>query len=152
MSLPAELTIYTVGELHPQWLAWVEQLGATARDPGDSAPVRADAVDQVDAAGLQLLMALHRSLAGRGLRAGRWAHIAAVVDAQAQAQLVSLFVDGRLAFRGPLQARASPNASHATSQASAPAPEPPRVRECVRGARTPRPSRAASDKRFQIPY
>jgi len=68
MSLPAELTIYTVGELRPQWLAWVEQLGATARDPGDSAPVRADAVDQVDAAGLQLLMALQRSLAGRGLR------------------------------------------------------------------------------------
>ena len=68
MSLPAELTIYTVGELHPQWLAWVEQLAAAARGPNESACVRADAVDQVDAAGLQLLMALQRSLASRGTR------------------------------------------------------------------------------------
>ena len=68
MRLPAELTIYTVGELHPQWLAWMEQMGTRARAPGGSAAVRADAVDQVDAAGLQLLMALQRSLASRGLR------------------------------------------------------------------------------------
>ena len=59
LRLPAELTIYTAGELHPQWLAWL-----AANDT--AAAVEADAVDQVDAAGVQLLLALQRALAGRG--------------------------------------------------------------------------------------
>ena len=59
LRLPAELTIYTAGELHPQWLAWL-----AANDT--AAAVEADAVDQVDAAGVQLLLALQRTLAGRG--------------------------------------------------------------------------------------
>lgn len=67
LSLPAELTIYTVGELHPQWLTWLTaRVGA---DVPTDVVVEGSAVDQVDAAGVQLLMALSRSLmqAGRSL-------------------------------------------------------------------------------------
>ena len=59
LPLPAELTIYTVGELHPAWRAWAEAGGQR---------VDGTAVDQVDAAGLQLLLALARSLQARGAR------------------------------------------------------------------------------------
>jgi anti-anti-sigma regulatory factor len=61
--LPAELTIYTVGELHPQWSAWLAEAAST----DDDAPVCLDgsAVDQVDGAGLQLLVSLANSLAAR---------------------------------------------------------------------------------------
>ncbi len=60
LRLPAELSIYTAAELHPQWLAWAAlQQGATACADGA-------AVDQVDGAGVQLLVALQRSLAARG--------------------------------------------------------------------------------------
>lgn len=65
LKLPQELTIYAVGELHPQWLAWLAEAGAQG---GEDAEVDAHAVDQVDAAGLQLLVSLQRSLADRGLR------------------------------------------------------------------------------------
>ena len=59
LHLPSELTIYTVGELHPHWLVWM------AID--DQAPVlEGGDVDQVDAAGLQLLLALQRALTERG--------------------------------------------------------------------------------------
>ena len=61
LSLPAELTIYTVGELRPQWLTWLGRLGAD--DSSVEAPVDGSAVDQIDAAGVQLLVALSRSLA-----------------------------------------------------------------------------------------
>lgn len=60
LSLPAELTIYTVGELRPQWLNWVAGLADT--DAPVEAPVDGAAVDQIDAAGVQLLVALSRSL------------------------------------------------------------------------------------------
>jgi anti-anti-sigma regulatory factor len=61
--LPAELTIYTVGELHPQWCAWL----AEASHSDDDTPVCLDAaaVDQIDGAGLQLLVSLANSLAAR---------------------------------------------------------------------------------------
>jgi anti-anti-sigma regulatory factor len=60
LSLPAELTIYTVGELRPQWLTW---LAGFADDDGSAdAAVDGSAVDQIDAAGAQLLVALSRSL------------------------------------------------------------------------------------------
>ena len=65
LQLPQELTIYAVGELHPQWLAW---LADAAAQGGEEAEVDAQAVDQVDAAGLQMLVSLQRSLADRGLR------------------------------------------------------------------------------------
>ncbi|MEY3252671.1 MAG: hypothetical protein RL227_1644 [Pseudomonadota bacterium] len=61
LRLPAELTIYTVGELHPQWLAWL----ATAPPEAD---VHASDVDQVDAAGVQLLIALQHAITQRGQR------------------------------------------------------------------------------------
>ena len=64
LVLPAELTIYTVAELQPQWREWLGQLAATP-PAGATAPVHAAAVDQVDAAGLQMLMALRRSIAAR---------------------------------------------------------------------------------------
>ena len=69
LALPAELTIYSVGELHPQWLAW---LGETATsDISVPATLQGAAVDQIDGAGLQLLLALQHSLKGQG-RAVRW--------------------------------------------------------------------------------
>ncbi len=61
LVLPPELTIYSVGELHPQWLAWLGQGGAAV-----PAEVQGTAVDQVDAAGLQLLLSLQRALAQQG--------------------------------------------------------------------------------------
>jgi anti-anti-sigma factor len=65
LQLPPELTIYAAAELHPQWLAWL----AAASGPGrEEAVVDAHAVDQVDAAGLQLLVSLERSLTDRGVR------------------------------------------------------------------------------------
>jgi ABC-type transporter Mla MlaB component len=70
-SLPAELTIYTVAEQLPQWLAWLAQSqGAGAGDPADAADaavgglfIDASAVAEVDGAGIQLLLSLHKALA-----------------------------------------------------------------------------------------
>lgn len=64
LSLPAELTIYTVGELHPQWLSWMATL--TAADAQPEVVIDGAEVDQVDAAGVQLLMALSHSLVAGG--------------------------------------------------------------------------------------
>jgi anti-anti-sigma regulatory factor len=64
ITLPAELTIYSVGELHP---AWSNSLAAatTAVDgaAGESFAVDAAAVAEIDAAGLQLLLSLANALA-----------------------------------------------------------------------------------------
>ncbi|MDE2080482.1 MAG: STAS domain-containing protein [Burkholderiales bacterium] len=72
LVLPAELTIYTVGELHPLWLAWLGQVGrgGSAERAEAVVDVQAAAVDQIDAAGVQLLLSLHHALAalGRGCR------------------------------------------------------------------------------------
>jgi len=65
LVLPAELTIYTVGELQPQWLSW---LGAMPVGGIAQAPVQAAAVDQIDAAGLQLLLSLGHALEALGVR------------------------------------------------------------------------------------
>lgn len=62
LSLPEELTIYTAGELHPRWLEWLQTVPAE----GAAVDIRAESVDQVDAAGLQLLLALERALTARG--------------------------------------------------------------------------------------
>jgi anti-anti-sigma regulatory factor len=58
--LPSELTIYTVGELRPQWLRWLAEEAESERFA-----VRAGAVAEVDAAGVQMLLSLQRSLASR---------------------------------------------------------------------------------------
>jgi len=60
LALPRELTIYTVGELRLQWL---DHLAANNADPVDPWPVNAAAVEEVDAAGLQLLLSLSNWLA-----------------------------------------------------------------------------------------
>jgi ABC-type transporter Mla MlaB component len=62
LLLPSELSIYTAAELHPQWLAWADRRTA---EPGE-AQADGTAVDQVDGAGVQLLIALQRCLAARG--------------------------------------------------------------------------------------
>lgn len=65
--LPAELTIFAAAALHARWLG---QLAArTGPLPGDF-PIAADAVTDVDAAGLQLLVALCASVSARGGRPG----------------------------------------------------------------------------------
>jgi anti-anti-sigma regulatory factor len=60
-ELPAELTIYTAADTHAVLLSWLDQ------DKGNNQwTVQAHAVSQIDAAGLQLLLALYRSLDVRG--------------------------------------------------------------------------------------
>ena len=66
LRLPAELTIYTFAETRSAWLPWLtSQLGGQR---GDSALVDAGAVDQVDAAGVQLLASLALALTPRHLQ------------------------------------------------------------------------------------
>ena len=54
LALPRELTIYTVGELFPQWLDWLHT-------PGNHS-VDAKLVEEADAAGVQLLLSLAHAL------------------------------------------------------------------------------------------
>lgn len=63
LTLPAELTIYTIGGLHAQWL---EHLAPPDGEPEDE-PFEVDAseVAEVDAAGVQLLLSLSNALARR---------------------------------------------------------------------------------------
>jgi anti-anti-sigma regulatory factor len=63
LHLPEELTIYAVGELHPHWRVWVDEAAAQA----EPATVDGSAVDQIDGAGLQLVVSLSRTLAARGV-------------------------------------------------------------------------------------
>ena len=65
-SLPAELTIYTVGELKGQCLAWMSETPADADAGGEHWPLDASAVDQIDAAGVQLLVSLSHTLSQQG--------------------------------------------------------------------------------------
>lgn len=69
LALPRELTIYTASETRADWLTWLTIL------PED-AVVDGAAVDQVDGAGLQLLVALRHAVLQRG-RA--WCLVAASV-------------------------------------------------------------------------
>lgn len=67
LVLPAELTIYTVGELRPAWLDWLGQV-PPASDGDAVREVKAAAVDQIDAAGVQLLLSLAQALTTQGRR------------------------------------------------------------------------------------
>lgn len=67
LHLPAELTIYTVGELRSSWLAWLGDAVA-GDDPGAVLHADAAAVDQVDGAGVQLLLSLANALTAHGRR------------------------------------------------------------------------------------
>lgn len=82
-ALPAELTIYVVADLLPQWLAWLD-------DPQAAATLTLDAagVDQVDAAGLQLLVSLGLGLARRDRALRLASPAAAIVDACRQLGLL----------------------------------------------------------------
>jgi ABC-type transporter Mla MlaB component len=60
LALPRELTIYTVGELHPRWLGWLAELRAA--DAEGPCAVDAAAVEEADAAGVQLLLSLAHAL------------------------------------------------------------------------------------------
>lgn len=62
LTLPSELTIHGVAELRARCLDWLVSGG------GDDAAVDGAAVDEVDAAGLQLLVALRHSAAALGRR------------------------------------------------------------------------------------
>ena len=86
LVLPPELTIYTVSELLPQWLAW---LGAEAASEGP-ARVQAGGVAEIDGAGLQMLVSLQRALAARGRALELVAPSRALRDACAGAGLSEL--------------------------------------------------------------
>lgn len=68
--LPAELTIYTVGELRPHWLTWLDGGAHGETDGDETLQLDAAEVAEVDAAGVQLLLSLANALAlrQRGLR------------------------------------------------------------------------------------
>jgi anti-anti-sigma regulatory factor len=92
-SLPAELTIYTIGELQPQWLAWLGADAAAAAagsDAGDDFPVDAAAVAEIDGAGVQLLVALSHSLGRQQRRLALVAPSAALATACARLGVPSL--------------------------------------------------------------
>jgi anti-anti-sigma regulatory factor len=61
-TLPAELSIYTVGELKAQCLAWLGEPAAEDAASDGRWPLAAGAVDQIDAAGVQLLVSLAHTL------------------------------------------------------------------------------------------
>ena len=67
-ALPAELSIYTVSELRAQWLAALNSDDHELRAEREVCRVDGAAVDTVDAAGVQLLLSLRRSLTDRGCR------------------------------------------------------------------------------------
>lgn len=55
LNLPPQLTIYTVAQLRPQWLDCASTAGHWQAD--------ASAVDEIDAAGVQMLVSLAGALA-----------------------------------------------------------------------------------------
>jgi anti-anti-sigma regulatory factor len=65
-TLPDEVTIYTVGELKEQCLAWLGEAPAESDSGADRWTLDAGAVDQIDAAGVQLLVSLSHTLGRQG--------------------------------------------------------------------------------------
>jgi ABC-type transporter Mla MlaB component len=71
-----DLSIYTVAEMRPRWLAWMADWADAPSHPAATlalgTPARptlsAAAIDAVDAAGVQLLLALDHALGQRGHR------------------------------------------------------------------------------------
>lgn len=64
-TLPAELTIFTVGESLSQYRTWLETPSDAALN-GQPLALHADDVVDIDAAGVQLLISLSHSLSRRG--------------------------------------------------------------------------------------
>lgn len=66
LTLPAELTVYTVTEQRARWLAWLAQATrerASGHSASEVCSIEAADVAEVDGAGVQLLLALARELA-----------------------------------------------------------------------------------------
>ncbi|MGC3980659.1 MAG: STAS domain-containing protein [Steroidobacteraceae bacterium] len=63
--LPTELTIYSLGALHPQCLAWLDEVPKSRGKRQDTWPLDGASVNEVDAAGVQLLVSLAHSLKER---------------------------------------------------------------------------------------
>ena len=61
-TLPEELSIYTAGEVRGQCLTWIGEPLAEGEASSGTWPLDARAVDQVDAAGVQLLVSLSHTL------------------------------------------------------------------------------------------
>ena len=65
-TLPSELTIYTVAEVHQHFMQLVNSRSqSSTADEQKDMVFKASAVAEVDAAGLQLLLSLSRYLAAR---------------------------------------------------------------------------------------
>ena len=64
LVLPAEITIYVMTDLKAAWMAWLDGVS----DADSDLFADGSAVDELDAAGLQGLLALSRSVAARGRR------------------------------------------------------------------------------------
>ena len=96
LSLPAELTIYTASETRAAWLAWLAAEQAdNAHDRRDGhCTVHADAVDQIDAAGVQLLVALSHTLARQQRKLQLLAPSAALRGACEALGAAALLADG----------------------------------------------------------
>lgn len=75
-ALPAELTIYTAADTHRRCLAWLDDAAAAGVVALD-----ASTVEQADAAGVQLLLSLARTLAARAARLELRAPAAPLVQA-----------------------------------------------------------------------
>lgn len=103
-SLPKELTIYAVSDGAEQGLLWLSQLDATPSD----APLQvvADGVEEVDAAGVQLLIALSRSLAVRGRRLQLLRPTAVLQQALTCLGAAQLLGDGPIATTAAAETRA----------------------------------------------
>jgi ABC-type transporter Mla MlaB component len=68
LTLPSELTIYSLGTLKALWLDALPKPSRSKRSAsGDATPwtVEASAINEVDAAGIQLLLSLATSLRAR---------------------------------------------------------------------------------------
>jgi ABC-type transporter Mla MlaB component len=68
LALPSELTIYSLSALKPLWLDSLPKPSRSKRAPSKEAsawPVECSAVNEVDAAGIQLLLALASALQAR---------------------------------------------------------------------------------------
>ncbi|HMW23449.1 MAG TPA: STAS domain-containing protein [Burkholderiaceae bacterium] len=91
-SLPAELTIYHVSACAEQALRWLADQDAS--EPGAATMrLRGDAVEDIDSAGVQLLLSLARSLDRRGQRLELQAPSPALREALACLDATDLLAD-----------------------------------------------------------
>lgn len=102
LTLPPDLCIVDVGALVPHWLSWLDGLAPGA--PRE-ATVDAAAVQEVDSAGLQLLVSLGHALEARGW-ALRLVDVPAVLTLACQQLGLGAWLAARRAGQ-PLQATAA---------------------------------------------